>query len=48
MRPLPTGTPFSDVLSDLRPRLVAIEEDSSWLAADPAQADVIRRSGAHS
>ncbi|MFD4648020.1 SpoIIE family protein phosphatase [Streptomyces sp. NPDC058441] len=48
VRPLPTGTPFSDVLSDLRPRLVAIEEDSSWLAVDPAQADVIRRSGAHS
>ncbi|MCX5097476.1 SpoIIE family protein phosphatase [Streptomyces sp. NBC_00365] len=48
VRPLPVGTPFSDVLSDLRPRLVAIEEDSSWLAADPARADVIRRSGAHS
>ncbi|WP_327370028.1 SpoIIE family protein phosphatase [Streptomyces sp. NBC_01217] len=46
--PLPVGTPFSDVLSDLRPRLVVIEEDSSWLAADPARADVIRRSGAHS
>jgi PAS domain S-box-containing protein len=48
VRPLPTGTPFSDVLSDLRPRLVSIEEDSSWLAADPARAEVIRRSGPHS
>ncbi|MER5686769.1 SpoIIE family protein phosphatase [Streptomyces sp. NPDC002205] len=48
VRPLPTGTPFSDVLSDLRPRLVSIEEDSSWLAADPARAEVIRRSGSHS
>ncbi|UDL97063.1 SpoIIE family protein phosphatase [Streptomyces longhuiensis] len=48
VRPLPIGTPFSDVLSDLRPRLVSIEEDSSWLAADPARAEVIRRSGAHS
>ncbi|MEU9287942.1 SpoIIE family protein phosphatase [Streptomyces sp. NPDC048275] len=48
VRPMPTGTPFSDVLSDLRPRLVPIGEDSSWLAADPARADVIRRSGAHS
>jgi PAS domain S-box-containing protein len=48
VRPLPTGTPFSRVLSDLRPRLVSIEEDSSWLAADPARADVIKRSGAHS
>lgn len=47
-RPLPTGTPFSQVLSDLRPRLVSIEKDSSWLAADPARADVIKRSGAHS
>ncbi|MFF0288753.1 SpoIIE family protein phosphatase [Streptomyces sp. NPDC005262] len=46
--PLPAGTPFSDVLSDLRPRLVSIEEDSSWLAADPARAEVIRRSGSHS
>lgn len=45
---MPTGTPFSDVLSDLRPRLVVIEEDSSWLAADPARADVVRRSGANS
>ncbi|WP_371796995.1 SpoIIE family protein phosphatase [Streptomyces sp. NBC_01718] len=48
VRPLPTGTPFSDVLSDLRPRLVSIAEDSSWLAADPARAEVIRRSGSHS
>ncbi|WP_329452749.1 SpoIIE family protein phosphatase [Streptomyces sp. NBC_01724] len=48
VRPLPDGTPFSDVLSDLRPRLVSIEEDSSWLAADPARAEVIRQSGAHS
>ncbi|MFD3493528.1 SpoIIE family protein phosphatase [Streptomyces sp. NPDC058690] len=48
VRPLPDGTPFSDVLSDLRPRLVSIEEDSSWLAADPARAEVIRQSGSHS
>ncbi|MFD5065404.1 SpoIIE family protein phosphatase [Streptomyces sp. NPDC058394] len=48
VRPLPVGTPFSDVLSDLRPCLVSIEEDSSWLAADPARAEVIRRSGSHS
>ncbi|MFF1264140.1 SpoIIE family protein phosphatase, partial [Streptomyces sp. NPDC058321] len=48
VRPLPVGTPFSDVLSDLQPRLVSIEEDSSWLAADPARAEVIRRSGSHS
>jgi PAS domain-containing protein len=48
VRPLPPGTPFSCVLSDLQPRLVPIEENSSWPAADPARADAIRRSGAHS
>ncbi|MGW5275754.1 SpoIIE family protein phosphatase [Streptomyces sp. NPDC004044] len=48
VRPLPTGTPFSNVLSDLRPRLILIEEDSSWPAADPARAEIIRRSGSHS
>jgi PAS domain S-box-containing protein len=32
---MPAGTPFSSVLSDLRPRLVSIGEDSSWLACDP-------------
>ncbi|MFJ4930287.1 SpoIIE family protein phosphatase [Streptomyces sp. NPDC088736] len=47
-RSSPVGTPFSDILTDLRPCLVKIEEDDPWLAADPARADVIRRSGAHS
>lgn len=46
--PVPTGTPFSSVLDDLRPRLVSIGEDSSWMAADPPRADAITRSGAHS
>ncbi|MGW3664706.1 SpoIIE family protein phosphatase [Streptomyces sp. NPDC005141] len=48
VRPLPAGTPFSGVLSDLRPRLVLLDEDSSWLAADPVRADLINRSGARS
>ncbi|MFF3463919.1 SpoIIE family protein phosphatase [Streptomyces sp. NPDC002619] len=48
VRPLPSGTPYSGVLSDLRPRLVPIDEDSSWLAADPARANSIRQSEAHS
>lgn len=48
VRPLPCGTPYSGVLTDLRPRLIPIDEDSSWLAADPARADSIRQSGAHS
>ncbi|MER7813321.1 SpoIIE family protein phosphatase [Streptomyces sp900116325] len=47
-RPLPLGTPFSRVLTDLRPRLVSIKEDSAWLAADPARADSISQSHAHS
>jgi PAS domain S-box-containing protein len=45
---MPAGTPFSSVLSDLRPRLVSIGEDSSWLAADPPRSDAIKRCGAHS
>jgi PAS domain S-box-containing protein len=48
VRPLPPGTPFSRVLSDLRPRLVSIEADTSWLAADPPRADAMKRAGAHS
>ncbi|MFD8077104.1 SpoIIE family protein phosphatase [Streptomyces sp. NPDC059718] len=48
VRPLPSGTPYSHVLSDLRPRLVPIDADSAWLAADPARADSIRRSDVHS
>ncbi|MEU6773094.1 SpoIIE family protein phosphatase [Streptomyces sp. NPDC046759] len=48
VRHLPHGTPFARVLSDLRPRLVSVDEESLWLAADPARADAIRHSGAHS
>ncbi|GGX69732.1 SpoIIE family protein phosphatase [Streptomyces fructofermentans] len=48
VRPLPSGTPFSGVLSDLQPRLIRLDEDSSWLAADAARADLINRSGANS
>ncbi|MEU1622967.1 SpoIIE family protein phosphatase [Streptomyces sp. NPDC005722] len=48
VRPLPSGTPYSHVLSDLRPRLVPIDADSAWLAADPARADSIRRSDVRS
>ncbi|TFV33733.1 PAS domain S-box protein [Streptomyces sp. T1317-0309] len=48
VRPPPAGTPFRNVLSDLRPRLVPIGEDNPWPAADPARAEAIRRAGAHS
>ena len=45
---VPAGTPFSGVLRDLRPRLVSIDEDSSWLAADPPRVDAIKRAGTQS
>jgi PAS domain S-box-containing protein len=48
VRPMPSGTPYSRVLTDLRPRLVPIDEDSAWLAADPARASAIKNSDAHS
>ncbi|MEV7150176.1 SpoIIE family protein phosphatase [Streptomyces sp. NPDC093084] len=45
---LPDGTPFSRVLTDLRPRLVRVQPDALWLSADPARAASIARSQAHS
>lgn len=48
VRRMPDGTPFSRVLSDLRPRLVPLERDSLWLSADPARAEAINHSAAHS
>ncbi|MDX3356934.1 SpoIIE family protein phosphatase [Streptomyces sp. ME01-24h] len=48
VRSLPPGTPFADVLAEPRGRLVRIDEDAPWLAADPVQADVILGGGAHS
>ncbi|MFJ4845617.1 SpoIIE family protein phosphatase [Streptomyces sp. NPDC088733] len=44
VRSLPSGTPFSHVLADMRPRLVRIDEDSRWLDVDPDRGDAIRRS----
>ncbi|WUD72821.1 SpoIIE family protein phosphatase [Streptomyces sp. NBC_00510] len=48
VRHLPYGTPFARVLADLQPRLIPVDEDSMWLAADPARADAIRRQNVHS
>ncbi|MFE6752813.1 SpoIIE family protein phosphatase [Streptomyces sp. NPDC057684] len=48
VRRLPDGTPFSRVLNDLRPRLLSVAKDSPWLSADPARANAIVRSDAHS
>ncbi|MEU9055468.1 SpoIIE family protein phosphatase [Streptomyces sp. NPDC048384] len=41
-------TPCTQALADLRPRVVQLQPDASWLAADPALAEAIRSSGAHS
>ncbi|MGW2504341.1 PAS domain-containing protein [Streptomyces sp. NPDC001588] len=48
VRKLPYGTPFSRVLTDLRPRLVPVEPHSIWLEADASRAESIQRSCAHS
>ncbi|MPY34066.1 SpoIIE family protein phosphatase [Streptomyces adustus] len=45
---LPDATPFSRVLTDLRPRLVPVTPDALWLSADPARAAAIAQSDAHS
>ncbi|MFE5512201.1 SpoIIE family protein phosphatase [Streptomyces sp. NPDC056529] len=44
----PHGTPFARVLTDLHPRVVPVDEDATWLRADPARAEAARASGAHS
>ncbi|MFC8348210.1 SpoIIE family protein phosphatase [Streptomyces sp. NPDC057280] len=45
---LPAPTPFTQALNDLRPRAVALDSDAPWLAVDPARAEAIRSSKAHS
>ncbi|MFJ8989654.1 SpoIIE family protein phosphatase [Streptomyces sp. NPDC102279] len=46
VRALPSPTPYSQALSDLKPRAVALDEDTPWLVADPERARAIRASGA--
>ncbi|MFJ6835999.1 SpoIIE family protein phosphatase [Streptomyces sp. NPDC091209] len=46
VRALPAPTPYSQVLSDLRPRAVALDSTTPWLDADPQRARAIRASGA--
>jgi PAS domain S-box-containing protein len=45
---LPGRTPYTQALSDLRPRTVELSEDLPWIAADPARVRAIRELGAHS
>ncbi|MEV5778869.1 SpoIIE family protein phosphatase [Streptomyces antimycoticus] len=45
VRSLPYSTPFAQTLTDLKPRVVALDDKPSWLAADPERARAIRASG---
>ncbi|WP_406360265.1 SpoIIE family protein phosphatase [Streptomyces sp. NBC_01544] len=47
-RRLPAHTPFALAVSDLQPRVVALDADTPWLTADPQTARVIRALEAHS
>ncbi|MFC0861189.1 SpoIIE family protein phosphatase [Sphaerimonospora cavernae] len=45
----PAGTPHARSLIDLRPRLIRrLDDDTRWLADDPARAELIHGGGAHS
>ncbi|MGW7241911.1 SpoIIE family protein phosphatase [Streptomyces sp. NPDC054804] len=46
VRALPFPTPYAQTLTDLKPRLVTLDCDTPWLAADPPRAKAIRASGA--
>ncbi|MEU9803678.1 SpoIIE family protein phosphatase [Streptomyces sp. NPDC051000] len=48
VRSLRNPTPYSQTLIDLRPRIVALGDDSPWLGTDPKRAGAIRSAGAHS
>ncbi|WP_042381206.1 SpoIIE family protein phosphatase [Streptacidiphilus melanogenes] len=45
---IPGPTPYTQALSDLRPRTVPLLDDLPWVAADPARVKSIRELGAHS
>ncbi len=46
VRSLPFPTPYAQALADLKPRLVVLGPDTTWLAADPERAEAVRASGA--
>ncbi|HEV2371043.1 MAG TPA: SpoIIE family protein phosphatase [Streptosporangiaceae bacterium] len=43
---LPFPSPYAQVLTDLKPRVLDLGPDMPWLSADPARAEAIRASGA--
>lgn len=47
-RRLPAHTPFALAVSDLQPRIVALDADTPWLAADPQTARLVQALEAHS
>jgi GAF domain-containing protein/anti-sigma regulatory factor (Ser/Thr protein kinase) len=47
VRSLPSPTPYGQALADLEVRVLALGPDTPWLTADPARAEAIRVSGAH-
>ncbi|MEU8588892.1 SpoIIE family protein phosphatase [Streptomyces sp. NPDC048664] len=47
VRALPGPTPYSQALTDLRPRAVGLRPSLPWLTADPPRARAIRESGVH-
>ncbi|MFJ3203097.1 SpoIIE family protein phosphatase [Streptomyces sp. NPDC086989] len=46
VRSLPAPTPYTQAVSDLRPRAVTLDGDLPWLVTDPDRAEAIRASGA--
>ncbi|WP_337192106.1 SpoIIE family protein phosphatase [Streptomyces sp. HUCO-GS316] len=48
VRRLPAPTPYTQALTDLRPRVVPLRQDAPWLSVDPPRAAAIRSSRAHS
>ncbi|MGX1884924.1 SpoIIE family protein phosphatase [Streptomyces sp. NPDC055287] len=48
VRRLPAPTPFTQALTDLRPRVVQLLPSAPWLSVDLPVAEAIRSSGAHS
>ncbi|MGW6895386.1 SpoIIE family protein phosphatase [Streptomyces sp. NBC_01727] len=49
VRVIPRGTPYTQALSDLRPRLVRqLKADDPWLVRHPDHAERVREAGVHS
>ncbi|WP_329453990.1 SpoIIE family protein phosphatase [Streptomyces sp. NBC_01497] len=43
----PYPTPYTQSLNDLEPRLITLDETTSWLAADPERGRALREAGVH-